>query len=407
MIFKPKQILATAKDFAHYPFLVRTALGIATRIKSGTLAVTMPDGPTLHFGGAGAGPNARMQVHDLNFANRIANEGEIGMAEAYLQGEWDSPELTAVTELFSANHALITSMLANRPLARLRQLFAHWLNRNTRKGSKRNIEAHYDLGNNFYAAWLDETMTYSAAVFGEGANDLAQAQMHKYRQLARQTGIVPGDKVLEIGCGWGGFAEYAASQHGCTVTALTISPAQFDYASQRIFKAGLNDRVTIKLQDYRDERGLYDRIASIEMFEAVGEAFWPGYFAQLRDRLRPGGTAGLQVITIKEAMFANYKREMDFIRRYIFPGGMLPTVTILRGLGAKYGLPVAADNGFGADYARTLVDWRSRFRTAWPQLLGQGFDERFRRMWEYYLAYCEAGFRTGQIDVRQMVFARG
>ena len=389
-----------------YPFLVRQALGLARRIETGTLAVTMPDGALLRFGGLLPGPAAEIMLRSYNFANRLAAEGELGIAEAYLQGEWDSPNLTAVTEIFSRNHAVIEKLLRGRPLTRLWQLFGHWRNRNTKSGAKRNIAAHYDLGNSFYAAWLDSSMTYSSALFENGAQDLGTGQQAKYRRLARETGIGPADQVLEIGCGWGGFAEFAARDIGCHVTALTISQAQHDFARERIFKAGLNDRVEIKLQDYRDARGAYDKIASIEMFEAVGETFWASYFSQLHGLLKPGGVAGLQVITIKEILFAPYKREMDFIRRYIFPGGMLPTLSILRDMGAKHGVPMKLQVNFGADYARTLVEWRNRFRAAWPALTGLGFDDRFRRMWEYYLAYCEGGFRSGQIDVRQMVFAK-
>ena len=397
---------ADSETLRRYPFLVRQMLGLAKQLETGMLTMTMPDGAALKFGGAVPGPAAQITVRDYNFANRLASEGEIGVAEAYLEGEWDSPDLTQVIELFSVNHALIESLLRGRPLTRLWQLFGHWRNRNTKTGSRRNIAAHYDLGNQFYEAWLDGSMTYSSALFSDGAQDLAQAQRRKYHELAAQTGMRAGDSVLEIGCGWGGFAEYAAREVGCHVTGLTISKAQHDFAKERIFRAGLNDRVEIRLQDYRDERGVYDKIASIEMFEAVGEAFWPAYFAQLRDRLKPGGAAGLQVITIKEAIFGTYRSELDFIRRYIFPGGMLPTLAILRDMGARHGVPMMAEINFGADYARTLAEWRRRFHAAWPVLTRQGFDERFRRMWEYYLAYCEGGFRSGNIDVRQMVFAR-
>jgi cyclopropane-fatty-acyl-phospholipid synthase len=297
-------------------------------------------------------------------------------------------------------------MLSHRPLAKLWQRFRHYLNRNTKSGSRRNIYAHYDLGNTFYSAWLDRTMTYSSAIFAPGDNDLSSAQQRKYRELATRIGIRPEDHVLEIGCGWGGFAEFAAREIGCRVTGLTISKEQFAFAQERIERAGLSDRVTFKLQDYRDETGLYDKVASIEMFEAVGEAFWPVYFRKLDEVLKPGGTAGLQVITIKEESWTSYKNEIDFIRAYIFPGGMLPTPAIMVNLGQKFGLPLASEKIFGLDYAVTLAAWRERFRASWPQLMPLGFDERFRRMWEYYLAYCEAGFRTGNIDVRQMVFAK-
>jgi cyclopropane-fatty-acyl-phospholipid synthase len=296
-------------------------------------------------------------------------------------------------------------MMEGKPLLRVMQMMRHWLRPNTRAGSRRNIHAHYDLGNRFYGAWLDHTMTYSSAIFDE-AKDLAGAQIAKYRALARQIRLTPDCRVLEIGCGWGGFAELAAKEFGCSITGLTISREQYDFARKRIFDAGLAEKVEIKMQDYRDERGLFDRIASIEMFEAVGEAYWPKFFQQLRDRLTAGGLAGLQVITIHEGLFAQYRRELDFIRRYIFPGGMLPTAAIMRDLGNRHELPFAAERVFGLHYAATLAAWRERFRAAWPSLAPLGFDERFRRMWEYYLSYCEAGFRAGTIDVRQMVFAR-
>jgi cyclopropane-fatty-acyl-phospholipid synthase len=387
-------------------FATRQALKIAARLHCGELTVTLPDGRLLLFKGAEPGPQAQIDVHDFGFASRLSDGGDLGFAEAYLRREWDTPDLAKFLELFAANYPVVQTLLAGKPLVRLWQMFQHFRRRNTKSQARRNIHAHYDLGNSFYGAWLDKTMTYSSAIFAAGETDLAAAQTRKYRALAEQTGIKPGDHVLEIGCGWGGFAEYAAREIGCKVTGLTISREQFDFAQERIQSAGLQDRVSFKLQDYRDEKGTYDRIASIEMFEAVGEAFWPAYFGQLRDRLRPGGTAGLQVITIRDESFKVYRSELDFIRAYIFPGGMLPTPTIMKSLGQKYGVPLAHERVFGLDYATTLASWRDRFRAAWPQIMPLGFDERFRRMWEYYLAYCEAGFRTGNIDVRQMVFAK-
>jgi cyclopropane-fatty-acyl-phospholipid synthase len=297
-------------------------------------------------------------------------------------------------------------MLANKPMVRVLQLFRHWLNRNTKTQARRNIHAHYDLGNRFYAAWLDETMTYSSALFDRGSNDLAAAQTRKYEALAEKLELAPGQRVLEIGCGWGGFAEYLARRHGVSVVGLTISQEQYEFGRQRIATAGLTDQVEIRLQDYRDERGVYDRVASIEMIEAVGEKYWPTYFRQIRDRLKPGGIAGIQAITIQDRFYAGYRREMDFIRRYIFPGGMLPSPETLKSLGEGFGLPLIAEKVFGEDYARTLSAWRDRFRAAWPMLVPMGFDERFRRLWEYYLAYCEAGFLSHNIDVRQMVFVK-
>lgn len=402
-----------ARHVGDLPFSVRKALEFAALIRIGTLVVTLPDGRSFRFRGERASPEAHLIVRDLAFARRFAGGGDIGIAEAYLRGEWETPNLTRFLELFCVNHELIALMLQGKPIIRAWQRFRHWLNRNSRAGSRRNIHVHYDLGNRFYEQWLDGTMTYSAALFDEShavhhltADELAKGQIRKYGALAEKTMIRPHHHVLEIGCGWGGFAEYAAKTIGCKVTGLTISQAQYDYARRRMFEQGLNDKVEIRFQDYRDERGLYDRIASIEMFEAVGERYWPVYFEQLAARLKPGGVAGLQVITIQDRFFETYRREMDFIRRYIFPGGMLPSPDIMKGLGERFGLALHHERVFGLDYAVTLAEWRSRFRAAWPNLVPLGFDERFRRMWEYYLAYCEAGFRSGNIDVRHLVYAK-
>jgi cyclopropane-fatty-acyl-phospholipid synthase len=388
------------------PYLVRRVLAPTTRLRAGALKVTLPDGRLVHLEGREPGPHAELILRDYRFARRLLASGEIGFGEGYLQGEWDSPKLETLIELMSVNRAVIDEVMPGQFWQRMIQLLAHALNRNTRFGARQNIRAHYDLGNAFYQTWLDNTMTYSSAVFAPGDDDLAAAQARKYRLLAERAGVRPGESVLEIGCGWGGFAEFAAKELGCKVTGLTISKEQFDFATERMRKAGLDDRVTIALRDYRDEQGVFDRIVSIEMFEAVGEGFWPSFFRQMRERLRPGGTAGLQVITIAEWLWPSYRREVDFIRRYIFPGGMLPTATIMRGLGEKYGVPMLNEWTFRQDYAATLAQWRERFLAAWPRLKPLGFDERFRRMWEYYLSYCEGGFRGGSIDVRQMVFAR-
>ncbi len=391
---------------AGLPTAARMAFTLAERILCGRLEVALPDGRRLIFQGEQPGPTAQMQVKSYRFAWRTVRSGDIGVAEAYLRGEWDTPDLTQFLYLFCVNRDMMGSVLGNR-FVRWLQVLRHWLNRNTKRQARRNIHAHYDLGNAFYSAWLDPTMTYSSAMFDAGSNDLASAQLRKYQSLAQQIELKRGERVLEIGCGWGGFAEFAAKNYDASVVGLTISQEQHDYARKRMFEAGLADKVDIRMQDYRDERGQYDRIASIEMLEAVGERYWPAYFAQLRDRLLPGGAAGIQTITIQDRFFDNYKREIDFIRRYVFPGGMLPTPSTLKSLGEKFGVPLKAEKIFGEDYARTLAEWRERFRDAWPQLTPLGFDERFRRLWEYYLAYCEAGFRSRNIDVRQMVFARG
>jgi cyclopropane-fatty-acyl-phospholipid synthase len=388
------------------PMSVRLAFQFAARLRRGTLDAVMPDGRRFRFGGHESGPAAVVIVRDLGFAARMIRGGDLGVAEGFLRGEWETPDLTQFLYLFCVNHDAINTMLANKPMMRLFQLFRHWLHRNTKAQARRNIHAHYDLGNRFYAAWLDETMTYSSALFDRGNNDLAAAQTRKYEALAETLQLAPGQRVLEIGCGWGGFAEYLARRHGVSVVGLTISQEQYEFGRARIATAGLADQVEIKLQDYRDERGVYDRIASIEMIEAVGEKYWPTYFRQIRDRLKPGGIVGIQAITIQDRLYAGYRREMDFIRRYIFPGGMLPSPETLKTIGEGFGLPLITEKVFGEDYARTLSAWRDRFRAAWPTLVPMGFDERFRRLWEYYLAYCEAGFLSHNIDVRQMVFVR-
>jgi cyclopropane-fatty-acyl-phospholipid synthase len=391
---------------ADLPRMVRLALGFASRLKRGTLDVTLLDGRVLRFGGVEPGPVAGMVLHNYDFAARLITAGDIGIAEAYLRGDWDTPDLTHFLYLFCVNHELIQTMLGDKPLVRFVQMVRHWFNRNTRRQARRNIYAHYDIGNAFYSAWLDPSMTYSSALFEDGTADLTQAQNNKYRRLAEAIDLQPGQKLLEIGCGWGGFAEYVARTFGARVVGLTISKEQRDFAQKRMQQAGLNEKVEIRLQDYRDERDRYDRIASIEMIEAVGEEFWPKYFSQLSDRLTPGGLAGIQAITIQDSIFQTYRREVDFIQRYVFPGGMLPSPAVLKMLGEKFGVPVIRERIFGQDYAKTLATWRNNFRAAWPNLIPLGFDERFRRLWEYYLAYCEAGFLSGNIDVRHVIFAK-
>jgi cyclopropane-fatty-acyl-phospholipid synthase len=389
-----------------FPFGVRKALAFATQLDTGELIVELPTGTKLQFQGKQSGPKAIMTIKNMAFAARMAREGEVGVAESYLRDEWDTPDLTQFLLLFCANIETVQTMLDEKPLVRFMQRLSHWLNRNSKSGSRRNIMAHYDLGNDFYGQWLDETMSYSSGLFSENAKTLQQAQTNKYAELIQKLTINSEDHILEIGCGWGGFAEQAAQATGCKVTGLTISPAQFDFAKKRIFKAGLNEKVEIKLQDYRDEKGIYDKIASIEMFEAVGVDYWPVYFRQLQNRLKPGGKAGLQIITIQDRLWKAYTREIDFIRRYIFPGGMLPTPGILSKLANDHGLSQTGERIFGVDYARTLQEWRFKFRSVWPGLTKIGFDERFRRMWEYYFAYCEAGFLAGNIDVRQIIYEK-
>jgi cyclopropane-fatty-acyl-phospholipid synthase len=389
------------------PARAQVTLKALVNMNYGALNVRMPDARTFRVEGAKPGPEATVVLHNWNLPQRAFMRGTIGVGESYMDHDWDSPDVTAFLELFLVNMDLGEKYATGgRGILQLFDKLRHWLNINTRSQSKRNIAAHYDLGNAFYKEWLDPTMTYSSALYQTGANDLQSAQIAKYRALAEATGIGPNDHVLEIGCGWGGFAEFAASEIGCKVTGLTISREQLAYAEERIQKAGLSDRATFKFQDYRDETGVYDRIISIEMLEAVGEKFWATYFGKLRDCLREGGRAGIQAITIASAVFPMYRSQPDFIQRYVFPGGMLPTNEHLRTYGDDAGLSIVGNRAFAADYARTLAEWRERFWARWETIRPLGFDERFKRLWEFYLFYCEAGFRAENINVRQVVYAR-
>ena len=387
------------------PAKARMVLSAAMRLPKGALTIALPDGRRLRVGGHAPGPDAEVILKNWRLPGRALALGTIGVAESYIDGDWDSPDVTTFLELFVVNQETGEEVAggANWLLMAIQRV-RHWLNENTRRGSKRNIAAHYDLGNSFYRAWLDPSMTYSSALYSTGANDLESAQAAKYRALARDAGITEASHVLEIGCGWGGFAEFAAREIGCRVTGLTISREQHDFARARISDAGLGDKVEIKLQDYRDETGRYDNIASIEMFEAVGEKYWPVFFSKVKTCLKPGGTAALQIITINENAYELYRNRPDFIQRYIFPGGMLPTPEILKKLGADEGLSYLRERVFPQDYARTLAEWRKRFWASWEKILPMGFDDRFRKLWEFYLHYCEAGFRAEFIDVRQVVY---
>jgi cyclopropane-fatty-acyl-phospholipid synthase len=388
------------------PRLVRLAFRLLLRVRRGSLTVMLPDGRHLRFKGTEPGSDAVMVIRDFGLARRFFTNGDLGAAEAFLDGMWDSPNVTTFLEFFLGNADALQEKLTGNPVFRFVARLGHMLRRNSKSGSKRNIEYHYDLGNSFYRRWLDPTMTYSSARFAHKEQDLSSAQINKYRSLAEGIDLKPEHHLLEIGSGWGGFAEYAASEIGCRVTGITISKEQLAFARERMEKKGLGDKVDIRYQDYRDVDERFDRIASIEMFEAVGEQYWPAYFDKIRNCLKPGGKAGLQIITIADRSFAAYRRRADFIQRYIFPGGMLPSPSVLKQQVQRAGLTWAGNLEFGLDYAETLRQWRERFRAAWPDIQHQGFDERFRRMWEYYLAYCEAGFRSGNIDVTQVTLAR-
>lgn len=391
------------KNGAYKPSRAMTiGLRFLDSIRMGYLNVVMPDGTTLQFGGAQDGPNATLHVHHDRLARRFMMKGQLGFCEAYLDGDWSSPDITAFFVLIQENQRYMRQQLLGKKWVRMLLKCARLLQSNSKRGSKKNIYAHYDIGNDFYGAWLDESMTYSSGLWLTGDEDLKTAQDQKYQGMIDRADIHPGDHVLEIGCGWGGFAEYAARNLGCKVTGVTISQEQYEYAKDRIEAAGLSHLVDIRLQDYRDIEGQFDRIVSIEMFEAVGEEYWPVFFAALKDRLKKSGKACLQIITIRDEDFADYRSTSDYIQRYIFPGGMLPSKSVLIAQIENAGLDHGEMYGFGADYARTLALWNEAFQAAWPDLQSARMDDRFKRMWEQYLSYCEAGFTTDSIDVIQI-----
>lgn len=397
---------ATASAIASLraPARAKAVLFALLQIRGGATLVTLPDGQKLLFGDANA-PPMDLQINDFAFAKRVLRSGDIGFAEGLIAGEWESADLPGLLTLLANNVDRFTRLLEGGVIGKAINWTRHISRANTREGSRRNILAHYDLGNRFYEAWLDRSMTYSAARFEQG-RDLEAAQIAKYKALADHIDLQPGDTLLEIGCGWGGFAEYAAKERGARVTGITISDEQLAYARARMERAGLSDRVDIIRCDYRDVEGQFDKVASIEMFEAVGEKYWPAYFAKIAEVLKPGGSAGLQIITIKDDLFEKYRRRADFIQRYVFPGGMLVSIDRLRQETERAGLAWRKIEAFGQSYADTLAEWARRFGGKWDEIRALGFDERFKRFWLFYLGYCEAGFRTGRTDVVQLALAK-
>jgi cyclopropane-fatty-acyl-phospholipid synthase len=374
----------------------------ASRMEHGRLDMVLPDGRVFRTEGSKPGPVAELHIHNNDIFGRLIREGDLGFCEAYLDEWWSTPDLQAFMDLVHADNEEVYDGFLGMKLVRAYEMLRFWLQSNSKRQARKNISYHYDLGNEFYGLWLDDTMTYSSAKFETGQESLEAAQTLKYASMVDQMGAEPGDHVLEIGCGWGGFAEYAAKERGLKVTGLTISKEQHDYAVERMARQGLSDRVEIKLQDYRDERGTYDGIASIEMFEAVGEKYWPVYFNTLRERLKPGKQATLQIITVQDKRWEIYKRGVDFIQKYIFPGGMLPAPKILRQQVKNAGLEVAGSIEFGESYSQTLRRWHETFDDRWDEVAKLGFDDRFRRMWDFYLCSCASAFQFGVTDVTQI-----
>lgn len=399
-------IRTTTQGETGLPRYFQAVFDQANRMEHGRLDMVLPDGRVFRAEGPKPGPVAELHIHNTDIFARLIREGDLGFCEAYVDGWWTTPDLQAFMDLVHADNEEVYDGFLGIGLIRAYERFRFWLQSNTKKQAKKNISYHYDLGNAFYGLWLDDTMTYSSAKFDTGQESLEAAQIAKYASMVDQMGARPGEHVLEIGCGWGGFAEYAARERGLKVTGLTISKEQHDYAVERIAKAGLADRVEIKLQDYRDEKGLYDGIASIEMFEAVGERYWPVYFDTLRERLKPGRQATLQIITVQDRRWEIYRRGVDFIQKYIFPGGMLPAPKVLREEVRRAGLEVAHSIEFGESYSQTLRRWHETFNDRWDEIAALGFDDRFRRMWNFYLCSCAATFHFGNTDVTQITVRR-
>ncbi len=388
----------------------RAVLGMLPRLKHGVLELHLPDGSHTCFGEGALG--ASLRITHWSAFRRILSSGDIGLAEGYIAGEWDTPDLTALLSLLIANRDELQGAVYGTWWGSLLFRVKHALNRNSRRGSAKNIHAHYDLGNAFYAMWLDPSMSYSGAWFeNDPARPLVEAQRAKVRRALEQAGVTRGSRVLEIGCGWGGLAEVAARDFDAHVTGVTLSREQLDWANRRVGAAGVATRCDLRLQDYRDlaaefEGQPFDAIVSIEMFEAVGREYWDSYFDTLRRCLKPGGRACIQSITIRDDLFDRYVRSTDFIQQYIFPGGLLPSAAQFEAQARRFGFCVERSLAFGLDYAETLRRWRTAFAKSGPRVRELGFDERFVRIWQFYLSYCEAAFMQRNTDVVQFTLRR-
>jgi cyclopropane-fatty-acyl-phospholipid synthase len=366
---------------------------------AGRLTITLPDGAMLEAAGAASGPDAAIHIRKWRALRRLLFNGDIGFSDGFIAGEWSSPDLVALIRLAAANSAALDGLVAGGPAHRLVNRMIHWRRANSRSGSRRNIMSHYDLGNDFFRLWLDPTMLYSSALWDQSTPDLEQAQRAKLARAAALLDLRGAERVLEIGCGWGALAIHLAQQGARSVVGLTLSPAQLELARERVAFAGLDRRVSLRLEDYRDVEGGFDRVVSIEMIEAVGEAYWPAYFGKIAQVLKPDGKALIQAITIDETRFDDYRARPDFIQRHIFPGGFLPTKSAIRDQAERAGLRLAHVETFGQSYARTLDEWRRRFDARGDEVAALGFDEKFMRLWTYYFCYCEAAFREQATDV--------
>ncbi|MBX3513468.1 MAG: class I SAM-dependent methyltransferase [Xanthobacteraceae bacterium] len=383
----------------HSRFTDRWIAHVLRSLKIGHLTIETPSGARVEGKGEIEGPRATLILHRWRTMRRLMFGGDVGFAEAYMDGDWSTPDLATLIELAALNETALSEVTAGRWFNRVLHRMRHLLRANTKSGSRRNIEAHYDLGNDFYKLWLDPSMTYSSALYADAKQSLEDAQDNKLARIMDLLALNGGERVLEIGCGWGRLAERITTERNAHVTGLTLSPSQLKGARERLAKAGAADKSDLRLQDYRDVTETFDRVVSIEMIEAVGEKYWPAYFGKIAQVLNAGGRAVLQVITIAEERFELYRRNADFIQRYVFPGGMLPSHGVMLEQIKQAGMKFISLENFGESYAHTLNEWNRRFQRAWPEIEAMGYSKKFKRTWEYYLAYCEGGFRSKAIDV--------
>ena len=408
--FSPSSVPVAQAIPHNAPGAARTALKMLRRLKHGTLTLQLPDGSLQRFG-SGAPPTASLHLHNWKPCGAALRSGDIGFAESYIAGDWTTPHLADLLELLIVNRQEVESAIYGSWLGRLAYRVKHLLNRNTKANSQKNIHAHYDLGNAFYALWLDGTMNYSSAIFASPKTTMVEGQHAKVRRALTMAQVGPGDRVLEIGCGWGALAEMATTEFGAMLVGVTLSTEQLDWAKQRMARVGASDEAELRLQDYRDIGRTtpdepFDAICSIEMVEAVGREYWPEYFQTVARLLKPGGHACIQSIVIADELFDRYIGSTDFIQQYIFPGGCLPCPREFRAQAKAAGFDIVDEFSFGLDYARTLRLWRDDFLAQEQRVLQLGFDKRFIRIWEFYLAYCEAAFAQANTSVMQFTLRK-
>ena len=389
------------------PWHAKTILSLLEKIQIGQLSLTSPDGEKYIFRGAQSGLEAHIQIHDWSVCQACLKSGDIGLAETYISGLWDTPDIQSLLRLFLVNRQVIDKAIYGSWWGRCGYRIKHWLNKNSKSGSKKNIHAHYDIGNSFYSLWLDPSMTYSSACFENKDISLSDAQEAKYQRIIQSISARPGQNILEVGCGWGGLMEVASKQ-GINIDCLTISQEQASYAQHRFaqIQSEVTGQANILIQDYRDHQEQYDGIASIEMFEAVGEKYWPTYFQMIQRCLKPGKKACIQTIVIADDLFDKYRRSSDFIQQYVFPGGMLPSIEKFKQAAQRQGLIIKEVYSFGQDYQKTLCLWNQKFNQHLQEIRLQGFDEKFIRLWNLYLMYCAAGFAEKSIDVVQFTLQK-